>query len=64
MVIKTNPRLNYLTKKVMITWTNCYINYLDEICFSKGYNSKEAAIKARRRKDVTYLGKPIRVRLK
>lgn len=64
MVIKTNQRLNYLTKKVMITWTNCYVNYLGEICFSKGYNTKEAAIKGRKKCDVHYLGRPIRVRLK
>jgi hypothetical protein len=49
----------------MITWTNAYLNYLDEVCFSKGYNSKEAALKGRtKNKQVTYLGKPIKIVLK
>jgi hypothetical protein len=48
----------------MVTWTNAYVNYLDEVCFSKGYVSKQAALLARTKKSVTYIGKPIRIVLK
>ncbi len=46
----------------MITWTNAYVNYFGEICFSKGYNSKKAAMMGRTKsKQVEYLGSPIKI---
>jgi hypothetical protein len=48
----------------MTVYTNCYINYFGEVCFSKGYDTMQEAIKARKRKDVEYIKKPIKVVLK
>lgn len=53
-----------MKKHVWSGWVNGYVNYLDELCFSKAYKTKSEARKGRRRKDVTYVGDPVFVSLK